>query len=82
MPVRANDVPNEQELAQTKDERKGADRHIVLSKSTFGGVAVCSTRHAHDSKSVHRPEGGVVGSKANQEVPQTCLLYTSDAADE
>ena len=69
MPVRANDVPNEQELAQTKDERKGADRHVVLGKSTFCGVAVCSARHTHDSKSVHWPEGGVVGSKANQEVP-------------
>ena len=70
-----DEVPNQKELAQSEDEGKDGDRHVVLGKATLYGVGVGSTRHTLDTKSVHWPEGSVVGSESNQEVPETkCLV--------
>ena len=75
MSVRLDDVPNKQEVADSKDEGEYADDHVVFRKATFDGITVGSTRHAHDSKSVHWPEGCIVCREADQEMPQAeCLI--------
>ena len=63
-------VKTVEQLTQSEDEGKDGDGHVVLRKSALDGVGVCSTRHTLDTKCVHWPEGSVVGSESNQEVPE------------
>ena len=65
-----DDVPNQQKLADSEDERKGGHCHVVFRKARLDRVGVGPARHAHDAQGVHGPERSVVGSKSNEEMPK------------